>query len=198
MQTEIEAKFLDIDHAALRTTLKELGAELKLLMRLMKRNNYDFPDLRLQKRGGWVRLRDEGDKVTLSYKQLSDRTLHGTSEVNVTVDNFENADALLRAIGLEPTSYQETKRESWRLGDLEIELDEWPWTKPYVEIEGPDEAALKDIAGKLGLDWQNVCHGSVEVVYRREFDLSDEDFRKVKTITFDEPVPGWVEKRRLA
>lgn len=198
MQTEIEAKFLDINHDAMRDKLRKLGARRKLPMRLMKRKNYDFADGRLQKIGGWIRVRDEADKVTLSYKQLNDRSLHGTKEVSMVVDSFDAADSFLRSIGCEPTSYQETKRESWRLDNLEIELDEWPWTLPYVEIEGPDEPSLRDIATKLELPWDNVYHGSVEVVYRGQFDLTDEEFYTIKTITFDEPIPDWLEKRRLA
>lgn len=173
MKPEIEAKFLNVDHNALRAKLKEIGAERVQPMRLMKRKNYDFPDGRLAKIHGWVRLRDEGGKITLSYKQLNDRTLHGTHEVSLAVDHFGRADDLLRSIGLQAASYQETKRESWQFGELEIELDEWPWAKPYIEMEGPDEASLKDLAQKLGLDWSKACHGSVEIVYRGEYDVTD-------------------------
>ncbi|MBX6334599.1 class IV adenylate cyclase [Candidatus Saccharibacteria bacterium] len=196
MKPEIEAKFLNADHDALRARLKELGAECVQPMRLMKRKNYDFSDGRLRKVGGWVRLRDEGGKITLSYKQLNDRTLHGTHEVSVAVSDFASADALLQAIGLKARTYQETKRESWRLDEFEIELDEWPWVKPFVEIEGPDEAGLKELAAKLGLDWRNVCHGSAEIVYRAEYDLTDEEFNGIPVVTFEEPVPDWLEQRR--
>jgi adenylate cyclase, class 2 len=198
VQTEIEAKFANVDHSTLRHQLQELGAVCEQPMRLMKRYNYDFPDRRLGNVGGWVRLRDEGGKISLSYKQLNDRTLHGTKEVSLTVDSFETTDVFLRTIGLAPTNYQETKRESWRLGDIEIELDEWPWAKPYVEMEGPDEATLRDVADKLGLDWGKVCHGSVEVIYRDEFDVDDKEFNSIQMFTFEEPIPEWLEKRRLA
>src|SRR6476659_9524031 len=118
MQTEIEAKALDVDHDILRQKLRDLGAECVQPMRLMRRTRYDFPDHRLQnERNGWARVRDEGDKITVSYKELSDRTLHGTKEVCITVDSFENAGQLFECIGLTDTAYQETKRESWRLGD---------------------------------------------------------------------------------
>lgn len=196
MKPEIEAKFLNADHDALRARLKELGAECVQSMRIMKRKNYDFPDGRLDKVNGWVRLRDEGGKITLSYKQLNDRTLHGTHEVSVAVSDFASADALLQAIGLKARTYQETKRESWRLDEFEIELDEWPWVKPFVEIEGPDEAGLKELAAKLGLDWGNVCHGSAEIVYRAKYDLTDEEFNGIPVVTFEEPVPDWLEQRR--
>ena len=75
MHTEIEAKFLDIKADVLRARLQMLNAKLVNSERVMKRRNFDFADKRLQKIGGWVRVRDEGDKTTLSYKQLNDRSL---------------------------------------------------------------------------------------------------------------------------
>lgn len=81
METELEAKFLDIDKKSLRKRLKEVGAQLVYPERLMKCNVFDYPDERLEKEGAWVRVGDEGDqKITLSYKRLVDRTLHGTKE----------------------------------------------------------------------------------------------------------------------
>lgn len=197
MKPEIEAKFLDVNHDELRTKLLELGATCKTPMRLMKRKNLDFPDRRLGKEfNGWVRVRDEGDKITMSYKQLNNRELDGTHEVNVTVDNFDAACAFLEAIGLEVKTYQETKRESWRLDELEIELDEWPWAKPYMEVEGPDEASLRALVGNLGLDWSKVCHGSVEIVYQGEYDVTDDEIDDIPVITFDLPVPETLESKR--
>jgi adenylate cyclase class 2 len=190
MKPEIEAKFLDADHDALRAKLREIGAECKQPMRLMKRKGYDYPGGRLRaEQNGWVRVRNEGDKITMSYKQLDNRGLDGTKEIQLTIDSFENADAFLHALGLKPGTYQETKRESWTWQDCEIELDHWPWTKPYVEMEGPDEATLKDLAAKLGLDWAQVRHGSVEIVYRGEYDVTDADVNNIPVITFEEPLP---------
>jgi adenylate cyclase class 2 len=197
MKPEIEVKFLNVDHDVLRARLKELGATCQIPMRLMKRKNYDFPDGRLDReRRAWVRVRDESGKITMSYKQLDDRTLFGTREVNLVIDNFDSADAFLSALGLEAKSYQETKRESWTLDDFEIELDEWPWTKPYIEIEGKDEPSLKELATKLGFKWDDASHGSVEVVYQAEYDATDAEIDTIPRITFDEPVPDWLEQRR--
>lgn len=197
MKPEIEAKFLNVSHEELRVKLAALGATCRQPMRLMRRKNFDFPDLRLDKeKNGWVRVRDEGDKVTMSYKQLNSRELDGTHEVSVVVDSFEAACNFLESIGLESKTYQETKRESWQLDEFEIELDEWPWVKPYIEIEGPDEASLKTLAANLGLDWTKVCHGSVEVVYRGEYDVTDEDVDYIPEITFDKPAPELLESKR--
>lgn len=197
MQTEIEAKFLNVDHESMRAKLRSVGAVCKNPERLMSRKNYDFPDMKLaNEKRAWVRVRDEGDKVTMSYKQLDDRGLHGTKEINITVDSFERADALLQAIGLKMQSYQETKRESWRVGDVDVELDEWPWTKPYLEMEGPDETSLRRVAEQLGLDWAGAVHGSVEIVYQAEYDVTDEEVDAIPVITFETPVPEILSSKR--
>lgn len=195
MQTEIEAKFLDVDHDLLRAKLKQLGATCEQPMRLMRRKNYDYPDSRLEKIGGWVRVRDEGDKVTLSYKQLNDRTLHGTQEVSLIVNSFGDSCKLLEAIGLVEKTYQETKRESWSLDGMQVELDEWPWVKPFVEIEGPDESSLRNLADQLGLDWSQAVHGSVEIAYQAEYDATEHEIDNWREILFT-PVPEWLEIKR--
>ena len=164
MQTEIEAKWLDIDITQMRKRLESVGAQLVTPERLMVRSIFDYPDKRLEKNGGWVRVRDEGDKITLSYKQLNDRSLHGTKEVSVVVSDFDNTCTFLKSIGLEQDSFQETRRESWKLGDTEIELDTWPWIPSFVEIEAKSEKELRDVASKLNLDYNKALHGSVETV----------------------------------
>lgn len=196
MKPEIEAKFLAVDHDALRQKLTVIGAECVSPMRIMKRKHYDFTDRRLRRdKNAWVRVRDEGNKITISYKELRDRTLHGTHEICLTVDSFDQADALFKALGMEVISCHETKRESWRLGSIEIELDHWPWTKPYVEIEASDENALRRVVRDLDLDWTKALHGSVEVVYTAEYDISESDMNSWPEITFV-PVPDWLEAKR--
>lgn len=195
MNTEIEAKFTNIDPEQVRKRLTELGAKLRQPERLMRRKNYDYPDGRLEKVGGWIRLRDESDRVTLAYKQLNDRTLHGTKEISVNVGDFDKMADLLTAIGLEIKSYQETRRESWLLGETEIEIDTWPWIPAFVEIEGKNEASVKKTSKSLGFDWRNVKHGSVENIYQEVFDVTEREVDGWKEIRFS-PVPEWLEKKR--
>lgn len=196
MHTEIEAKFLDIEPEILRAKLTALGATLVNPERLMKRKNFDFEDGRLGQVNGWVRVRDEGDKITVSYKQLNDRTLHGTKEVSVTVDDFDQACDFLLSIGLKQKTYQETKRESWILDGAEIEIDTWPWVPSYVEIEASSEELVKSTATKLGLDWSKALHGSVEIVYQAKFDVTDADVDSWQEITFVD-IPDWLEAKRI-
>ena len=195
MPEEIEAKFLNADHDTLRARLKELGARCTHPNRKFTRLTIDYPDMRLRKKHGWIRLRDEGDKVTLTYKQQNERSIAGMQEVEVVVSDFAKAEAFLKAIGLQHYNYQETKRESWELGNVEIDLDEWPWIPPFVEIEGPSEAEVWDVTQKLGLKKDDALFGSVENAYRAVYDVTEEEVDSWERITFID-VPDWLEKRK--
>jgi adenylate cyclase class 2 len=92
-------------------------------------------------------------------------------------------------------SYQETTRESWELDGAQIELDVWPWIRPFIEIEAGDEQTVRAIADKLDLDWQDAQHGSVEIVYMHEYDVTEEEVDAWPEITFA-PVPDWLENKR--
>ncbi len=196
MQTEIEAKFLNIESDKIRAKLKEIGAVLKYPERLMKRKVFDYPDERLKKEGAWVRVRDEGDgKITLSYKKLIDRTLHGTKEITLDVSDFETMCDFLQACGFDSKSYQETKREKWMLGKSEITIDTWPWIPTFVEVESETEEDVREVSKLLGFDWAKALHGSVETVYQALFDVTEDEIDSWEEITFI-PVPNWLEIKR--
>lgn len=196
MKTEIEAKFLNIDVGEIRSKLKEIEATLQYPERLMKRKVFDYPDERLRKIGAWIRVRDEGEgKITLSYKQLLDRTLHGTKEITLDVSNFETMCDFLQACGFESKSYQETKREKWILGTSEITIDTWPWIPTFVEIESETEEEIHKVSDLLGFDWNKALHGSVETAYQDLFDVTDDEIDGWEEITFI-PTPDWLEIKR--
>jgi adenylate cyclase class 2 len=200
MQTEIEAKFIKQNHDQVREKLKDLGAELVTPERVMRRSNFDFPDLKLEKQQrGWVRIRDEGDKITLSYKQSDDSTVEGMQEVNVTVDSFENAELFLNAVGISnKKAYQETKRETWNLDGVAIELDTWPWIEPFVEIEAPSHEKLLEAVNKLGFDINNALFGSVIPAYQAEYDITPEEMAHWPEYRLEEPIPQWLKDRKKA
>lgn len=195
MQPEIEAKWLNIDHKQMRAKLKACGATLMQPERLMARKILDFEDGSLGKVGGWVRVRSEGNKTTMSYKQLNDLTIEGTKEVTVTVDDFDNTCQFLESIGLRTKSYQETKRESWKLNSAEIELDTWPWIPTFIEIEASDEATLRQTAEMLELDFTQALHGSVETAYQDVYNVTEAEVNSWQEITFID-IPDWLEVKR--
>jgi adenylate cyclase class 2 len=195
METELEAKFLDVNPDKLRLLLKQNGATLVHPERLMRRKNFDYSDRRLEKIGGWVRVRDEGDKVTLSFKQIFDRTIEGTKEISLKVEDFEKMDEFLAVVGFECKSYQETKRERWDFNGVEVTIDTWPWIPTLVELEGKSADELKAAAEKLQLDWKKALHGSVENAYQAYYDISEDEINNCKLTTFV-PVPDWLMARK--
>jgi len=195
MQTEIEAKWLNIVPDEFRKVLYAAGATLVNEERLMVRKVFDYSDMSLEANGGWVRVRDEGDKVTMSYKQLSDRTVYGTKEVSVTVSDFNDSCAFLESIGLVANSIQETKRESWKIEGAEIEIDTWPWIPSFVEIEAESVEKLKEVAEKLGLDYEQALHGSVELAYQAVYDVSEAEIDRWEDINFT-TIPDWLSSKK--
>ena len=196
MQIEIEAKFTDVNPNKIREKLKNLGGKLVFPERLMKRKVFDFKDKNLYNNGAWMRVRDEGGgKITMSYKCLRERTLHGTNEITIEINNFDSACDILKAIGLINKSYQETKREIWELNGVEVTIDTWPWIPTFVEIEADDEEKVKSAASNLGFDWQQAMFGSVENVYQMHFDATEKEIDSWESITFV-PIPDWLESKR--
>jgi adenylate cyclase class 2 len=192
MQTEIEAKFTNIDKEKIREKLKSVGAVLIAEERLMRRRNFDNPYL--EKKRAWVRVRDEGDKIVLSYKELQSQTLHGMKELLIEVNDFDKMSELLNSIGITAKNYQETFRESWILGKAQIDIDTWPWIRPFIEIEGESEEAVKGAAKLLDLDWNTAKFGTPLVCFQEVFDIHHE-FHNWPLITFDvEPPAEWKRK----
>lgn len=191
MKAEIEAKFLDVSFDDVRKKLEELGAVCEQPMRLMRRVAIENDFMRTGK-DSFLRVRDEGHRVTMTYKQFDDLSVNGAKEIEVEVSDFEATVAILEQAGLPSHTSQETRRETWRFGDAEIMLDEWPWLKPYIEIEAETEEDLRKLAEKLGFDWQDAVFGDVMAAYRAEYPhLTLKDtVARVPVVKFSAPMPG--------
>lgn len=197
MATEIEAKFLDIDHDEIRAKLAAAGAELEAPLRLMRRQLFDYSDGRLHKaNGGRLRVRDEGGKVTLTYKSGSDKEY--SEEYETTVGSYEATVEILQAVGLQAFTSQQTKRETWQLDGVEIVLDIWPWLNPYIEIEGPTEASIRAVAQKLALNWGDALFGSADTAYRAQYPgmTAEDTVGQVTDLNFESPMPQWFIDRQ--
>jgi adenylate cyclase class 2 len=68
-------------------------------------------------------------------------------------------------MGFKVLRYQENYREEWKLGEVTFDLDTWPDLPTFLEVEGPDEDAVRAAAEKLGLDLTQASYGSVDEVY---------------------------------
>jgi adenylate cyclase, class 2 len=75
---------------------------------------------------------------------------------------------ILSRLGLAEVRYQENYREEWRWGQIACDFDTWPGLPTFVEIEGPDEASVRQAATALGLDYTQARFGSVDEIYKTE------------------------------
>jgi adenylate cyclase, class 2 len=166
MKHEYEAKFLSVDSTALQTRLAGLGAVRAFPRTLLTRKIFENDAL---EGGAWVRLRDEGTRATLTLKQVTDATtINGTTEVETEVGDPGAMSEILSRLGLREVRYQENYREEWRLGVVVFDFDTWPGLPTFVEIEGPDEASVRQAAATLGLDYTQARFGSVDEIYKTE------------------------------
>lgn len=174
MKTEYEAKFLSVTIDDIRRDLKAAGAVLEKPMRLMRRVTIDTDFMK--EKDAFLRVRDEGDRVTMTYKQFDALSVDGAKEHEVIVSDFDETIAILRAAGFPAGSFQESKRETWVHGAVEIVIDQWPWLNPYIEIESVSEAEVRTFSEKLGLSWEDAVFGDVMTAYRAEYPhLSEKD-----------------------
>lgn len=191
MATEYEAKFLNIDIDELRTRLSSAGATLERPEYLQKRWVFDLPKER-HSLDSFVRVRDEGDIVTMTWKHFQGDKIDDQKEVEIVVDSFENAAEILTQIGCTPRSYQESKRELWSLADAEFMIDTWPYFETYVEVEANSEDAVREAAIKAGFDWDKALFCGVSKLFQMKYG-EHMHMRNVPKITFDMPNP-FVEK----
>ena len=187
---EIEVKFLNIDVPAIEKKLKAAGAQKKF-DRMYRRKVFDYPDLRLNAKAARIRVRDEGDQVTLGFKQRKDASDDkgksndsGMHEVEVVVDDFERTVQFLESIGLEAKFYEENRRVRWVKDKITFDIDYWPMLKPYLEIEASNWDDIYKGIALLGLDPKDKKLFATMQVYALE-GIDELDY---EIITFDKQV----------
>lgn len=189
MKPEIEATFIDINKDELHEKLKQAGAKLLQPEVLMKRVVFGLND------HSFLRVRDEGNQIIMTYKDVQSLTLTGTQEINVEVSNYQDTIDILKASGLRAKADQETLREKWELDEVELDIDTWPWIPSYVEIEGPSVEKVQEVAQKLGFNMADAHYGSVDQIYKIYYDVTGRDINECPEIKFTE-VPEWLANKR--
>ena len=144
MKKKYEERVLEIDHEEKEKKLEALGAELQFSA-LQQRYVYDFNPAIESK---WIRLRTNGSKTTLTIKDLNAKTIDGTKELEIEVDDFDKTNQILEELGYKHRGFQQNKRTQYKLDGVEIDLDRWPLIPEYLEIEGENEQAIYDCLDK--------------------------------------------------
>lgn len=167
MQTEYEARFLDIDPDKITSQLEARGARQTMPRTLMRRIVFINDDI--DAKGGWLRLRQQGERTFMTYKQVAKdgpSAIDSILEAETEVVDFDATRTVLQAMGFTAKRYQENYREEWQLDGVTYDLDTWPELPTYLEVEGSDQTAVHDAAEALGLDLADASYGSVDEVYR--------------------------------
>jgi adenylate cyclase class 2 len=187
---ELEVKFYLSNRKELEEKLIVQGGQLKD-PRVHEINlRFDTPDQSLLNTGRLLRLRlDKRARVT--YKGLGsiESGARLRQELEFTVSDFDTARALFEALGYQVYMMYEKYRTTYRLGNLEVVLDEMPYGD-FAEIEGPDGQSIQTAAQRLDLNWDTRILDSYTVLFERVRaqlgvgfrDLSFENF-KCLTVT---------------
>ena len=196
MKPEIEAVFLDINKGKIRTKLESLGARLITPERKMIRTVFHLsPD----PGNCFARVRDEGDKIVMTYKEFYDNSATGVKEINLTVNSYNDAVEMLRVLGLHEKSYEESMRETWELDGAEVCIDTWPWLPTYVEVEGNSVENMTSVSEKLGFNMDDALYCSVGHIYTLYYNVKEHDvdtgvghWDRIEFI----PIPDWLAGKK--
>lgn len=189
MDIEYEATFTNINKDEIRNKLNKAGATLIKPEFLMKRIVFELP-IGHEIPGGWLRVRDEEDKITMSLKVVNGNQIEDQKEICLKIDNFNEGVKFLESIGAKQKAFQESRREFWLLDGVEVTIDEWPYLEPYVEVEGKSEEQVKATSIKLGFDYSQALFCSVDTLYNKKYGTAFEIINhKTKLITFSDPNP---------
>lgn len=189
MNIEYEATFINVDKDEIRARLEKIGAERIYPEFMMKRVVFELPSGH-EIRGGWLRVREEADKITMSLKITDGGKIEDQKEICLKIDNFDEGVKFLNSIGAEQKAYQESYRELWLIDGVEVCIDEWPYLEPYVEVEGKSEPEVKAVSAKLGFDYSQALFCSVDTLYNKKYGVPfDIINHQTKRITFNDSNP---------
>jgi adenylate cyclase class 2 len=151
---EIEVKFLVENLATVRRRLEGAGGTLSK-PRIYERNvRFDTPWESLMLQGKLLRLRQD-TVARITFKGEPEETRPSEArireEIEMEVEDFDTAVAILEKIGFEQVQLYEKYRATFQLDRVEVVLDEMPFGY-FVELEG-SERAIRSAADVLRLEW---------------------------------------------
>jgi len=91
--------------------------------------------------------------------------------------------------------YEESLRESWKLKDVEIDIDTWPFLPSYVEVEGLTVEDTIKVCDELGFKMDDALYGSVDDIYAMYYDVTAKDVTTWPEIVFEKRPVGLIGKR---
>lgn len=197
---EYEAKFYPVNKDEYRKKLESLGAKLVIPERKLVRMIADSRKNSNIGKNQYIRVRDEGDLIRLSFKTTADQNgnLSDQKEIDVDVSDFDKTVKIFESIGIKFGYHQETKREEWEYKEAQITIDTWPGLDPYSEIETDSEEKVKEIATELGFDWNHKIITAAAEIFERVYKVDIEKvLEMIQNISFDKNPFEGLEKHEL-
>ena len=117
--------------------LTELGAEFD---KEVFEVNFQHRGGEMDERGATLRLRKIGDFTVLTYKEKvkAEGTSKQKIEFETSVSDVEATERIIERLGYKLTAVYEKRRKYWKLGEVEVVLDELPFGL-FMEIEGTEQ-----------------------------------------------------------
>ena len=175
---EYEVRVLEINKDEVINKLNELNATL-VEDSFQRRYVYDFNPVNPNK---WIRLRTNGTTTTLTIKNIEDKTIDGTKELEIVVDDFDKTNEILNELGYIPRGIQENKRIKYDLNGVEVDIDTWPKIPTYLEIEGKNEEEVFKTLELLGIDKDKATSLDVLSIYEQIYHIPDAN----KNLSFED------------
>jgi len=164
---EIESKFYVRDLPPIENRLLDLGATCRVPRGFEYNLRYDDPEGSLQRERKVLRLR-QFDDTRLTFKGPG-KNIGGAlsrTEIELVVDNFENAKLFLAGLGYQTVMIYEKYRAIYELDGALITLDELPYGR-FVEIEAGGLEEITSLARKLGLNPQTAIPASYQGLFEQ-------------------------------
>lgn len=172
---------MEIDKPKLVEKLLSLGAS-DLGEELITQQMFHDPEGKWYSERKFVRIRRTGGKTLVAYKHVQTKDAVGTVEIEFEITEPEKMKVFLEALGLVMDRMDEKRRHKFKLGQVIVDIDTWPGIPTYVELEGPNEQSIQDLAGRLGFDYGKGVFGTVETVLKEVYQV---DLSKIRRFTFD-------------
>lgn len=143
MAVEIEKKYrmTDADRERVSKRLPEVGAQF---VGEDFEENILFGGGFLNFKSAALRLRKTEKKTILTYKQRqpSESAVKRQIEHETEIEDGETMRVIFENLGYRPALVYEKRRQTWRLNETEVVLDELPFGL-FMEIEGEDDSILE-------------------------------------------------------
>lgn len=161
MSQEFETQILEADVMEITNNLRKVGAKEEDEI-LQKRWVFYIDE------SSWVRLRQVGKRVEVTYKKRETTGISDTEEVEIVVDSFDESYNLLTKLNFYSNKYyQENKRKKFIYDEIEFTLDTWPKIPTILEIEAKSEEKVHEGLKLLKLSGKDIGHEGLNRIYKR-------------------------------